>query len=83
MSDKKKTLLGQVISDRMNKTIIVIVNRKVKHPLYGKFITRSTKYHVHDESNQCKLGDTVEITETRPYSKTKMWQLTSVLNSME
>lgn len=83
MSDKKKTLLGQVISDRMNKTIIVIVNRKVKHPLYGKFITRSTKYHVHDESNQCKLGDTVEITETRPYSKTKIWQLTSVLNSME
>lgn len=79
MSDKIRTLLGKVISDKMDKTITVLVDRKVKHPLYGKFVTKSTKYHVHDETNQCKESDIVEITETRPYSKTKKWCLVSVI----
>ena len=79
MSDKIRTLLGKVTSDKMEKTITVVVDRKVKHPLYGKFITKSTKYHAHDENNECSEGDTVEITETRPYSKTKKWRLVSIV----
>lgn len=79
MSDKIRTLLGKVTSDKMDKTITVLVERKVKHPLYGKFVTRSTKYHAHDETNQCHEGDTVTITETRPYSKTKKWRLVAVV----
>ncbi|WP_116963805.1 30S ribosomal protein S17 [Fastidiosibacter lacustris] len=79
MSDKIRTLLGRVTSDKMDKTITVVVDRKVKHPLYGKFVTKTTKYHAHDEGNECKEGDTVEITETRPYSKTKKWRLVSIV----
>ncbi|WP_119343931.1 30S ribosomal protein S17 [Facilibium subflavum] len=79
MSDKLRTLLGKVTSDKMDKTITVVVERKVKHPLYGKFVSKSTKYHVHDEANDCKEGDTVTITETRPYSKTKKWRLVSIV----
>lgn len=79
MSDKIRTLLGKVTSDKMDKTITVVVDRKVKHPLYGKFVTKSTKYHAHDEANECSEGDTVEITETRPYSKTKKWRLVSIV----
>ena len=79
MSDKIRTLLGKVTSDKMDKTITVLVDRKVKHPLYGKFVTKSTKYHAHDENNECSEGDTVEITETRPYSKTKKWRLVSIV----
>ncbi|GGF89182.1 MULTISPECIES: 30S ribosomal protein S17 [Cysteiniphilum] len=79
MSDKIRTLLGKVTSDKMDKTITVVVDRKVKHPLYGKFVTKSTKYHAHDEANECNEGDTVEITETRPYSKTKKWRLVSIV----
>lgn len=79
MSDKIRTLLGKVVSDKMDKTITVIVERKVKHPLYGKFIKRSTRYHAHDENNTCKQGDTVTITETRPYSKMKKWRLVEVV----
>ena len=79
MSDKIRTLLGKVTSDKMDKTITVLVDRKVKHPLYGKFVTKSTKYHAHDEMNECNEGDTVEITETRPYSKTKKWRLVSIV----
>lgn len=79
MSDKIRTLLGKVTSDKMDKTITVVVDRKVQHPLYGKFVTKSTKYHAHDETNQCNEGDTVEITETRPYSKTKKWRLVSIV----
>ena len=79
MSDKIRTLLGKVTSDKMNKTITVVVDRKVKHPLYGKFVTKTSKYHAHDEINECNEGDTVEITETRPYSKTKKWRLVSIV----
>jgi len=83
MSDKIRILLGKVSSSKMDKTVTVIVNRKVKHPLYGKFITKSTKYHVHDEKNDCKEGDIIKITETRPYSKTKKWRLISIVNNIK
>jgi small subunit ribosomal protein S17 len=76
---KVRTLTGRVVSNKMNKTVTVMVERRVKHPLYGKFITRSTKYHVHDEENTCQEGDTVQIKECRPMSKTKSWQLHKVV----
>jgi small subunit ribosomal protein S17 len=72
---KIRTLTGRVTSNKMDKTITVLIERYVKHPLYGKFIRRSTKLHVHDENNECREGDTVEITECRPISKTKSWRL--------
>jgi len=75
----KRTLQGEVISNKMNKTIVVKVDRKVKHPLYGKYITRSTKVHAHDEDNVCQIGDTVMIAESRPISKSKSWQLVKVI----
>ncbi len=75
----KRTLTGQVVSDKMDKTITVKVERQVKHPKYGKFIRRSTKVHAHDETNQCKMGDTVTVIECRPLSKSKSWQLVEVV----
>ncbi|MFZ6773218.1 30S ribosomal protein S17 [Undibacterium sp. SXout7W] len=75
----KRTLIGKVVSDKMNKTVTVVVERHVKHPLYGKIIVRSAKYHAHDEANQAKEGDTVEIQEGRPISKTKAWTVTRVI----
>jgi small subunit ribosomal protein S17 len=75
----KRTLTGKVISDKMDKTITIKVERQVKHPLYGKFIKRSTKVHAHDETNECKMGDTVTVAECRPLSKTKSWQLVEVV----
>ena len=75
----KRTLIGKVVSDKMDKTITVVVERHVKHPLYGKIIVRTAKYHAHDEANQAKAGDTVEIQEGRPISKTKAWTMTRVL----
>ncbi|MDP3785900.1 MAG: 30S ribosomal protein S17 [Undibacterium sp.] len=75
----KRTLIGKVTSDKMNKTVTVLVERHVKHPLYGKIIVRTAKYHAHDEANQAKTGDTVEIQEGRPISKTKAWTLTRVV----
>ena len=75
----KRTLVGKVVSDKMDKTVTVLVERHVKHPLYGKIIVRSNKYHAHDETNQAKTGDTVEISEGRPISKTKAWTLTKVV----
>lgn len=75
----KRTLTGKVVSDKMDKTITVKVERQVKHPLYGKFIKRSTKVHAHDESNECKIGDTVTVVESRPLSKSKSWQLVEVV----
>ena len=75
----KRTLIGKVVSDKMNKTVTVVVERHVKHPLYGKIIVRSAKYHAHDEANQAKAGDTVEIQEGRPISKTKAWTVTRVI----
>lgn len=75
----KRTLIGKVVSDKMNKTVTVLVERHVKHPLYGKIIMRTAKYHAHDEENQAKEGDTVEIQEGRPISKTKAWTVTRVV----
>ncbi|MGB3738067.1 MAG: 30S ribosomal protein S17 [Pontixanthobacter sp.] len=71
----KRILTGTVTSDKTNKTVTVKVERKVKHPLYGKIMRRSKKYHAHDEDNAYKLGDTVRIEETRPISKTKSWKV--------
>ena len=71
----KRTFTGKVTSNKTDKTLTVLVNRKVKHPLYGKIITRSKKYHVHDEMNEGQIGDTVLIEETRPISKTKTWRV--------
>jgi len=76
----ERTLSGRVVSDRMDKTITVKVERLVKHPVYGKFIRRSTKFHVHDENNSAKAGDTVVIKESRPYSKTKSWDLVRIVD---
>ena len=77
----QRTLTGKVVSDKMDKTIVVKSERKVRHPLYGKYVRRSTKYHVHDENNECKMGDVVTIKECRPMSKTKSWTLVRVISS--
>jgi small subunit ribosomal protein S17 len=71
----KRILTGTVVSDKTDKTVTVLVERKVKHPLYGKIIRRSKKYHAHDEGNEFRAGDTVRIEETRPISKTKTWRV--------
>jgi small subunit ribosomal protein S17 len=71
---------GSVISDRMDKSAIVLIERKVKHPIYGKFVKKSTKLHIHDENNECGIGDTVQISECRPISRTKSWTLVKVIN---
>ncbi len=75
----KRTLIGTVLSDKMDKSITVLIERRIKHPIYGKYITRSTKLHVHDENNACRAGDKVEIVECRPISKTKAWNLVRVI----
>ena len=75
----KRTLTGRVVSDKMNKTVTVLVERRVKHPLYGKIVTRSKKYHAHDETNEFKEGDTVLIEESRPLAKTKAWRVTRLV----
>ncbi len=74
-----RTLQGRVISDRMDKSITVQVERRVKHPIYGKYIRRSTKVHAHDENNECRIGDTVVVEQCRPLSKTKKWRLVKVV----
>ena len=79
MSEVKRTQQGRVVSDKMDKSITVAIERFVKHPIYGKFIKRTTKVHAHDEDNTCGLGDKVEIAECRPLSKTKSWTLVKVL----
>ena len=71
----KRTLTGRIVSDKMNKTVTVLVERRVKHPLYGKIMTRSQKYHAHDEKGEFKMGDLVTIEECRPISKTKAWRV--------
>ena len=78
-SSVKRTLIGRVVSDKMEKTVTVLVERKVKHPMYGKIMVRSKKYNAHNEGNTAKAGDLVEIVETRPVSRTKTWAVTSVL----
>ncbi|RYF23626.1 MAG: 30S ribosomal protein S17 [Flavobacteriales bacterium] len=75
----RKSRIGLVTSDKMDKTITVAVERKVKHPIYGKFLKKTTKFHAHDETNQCGIGDTVRIMETRPLSKTKSWRLVEII----
>lgn len=79
MTDKIRSVQGKVVSDKMEKSFVVAIERKVKHPLYGKFIRRTTKLHVHDENNEAKLGDVVEIRECCPLSKTKSWTLVRVV----
>lgn len=72
---------GKVVSNKMDKTITVLIERRVKHPVYGKYITRSSKIHAHDENNVCGIGDTVKVTESRPISKSKTWKLLEVVES--
>ena len=74
-----RTLVGKVVSDKRAKTITVLIERRTKHELYGKIVARTSKYHAHDEKNECKLGDVVEITECRPISKTKAWVVTRLV----
>jgi small subunit ribosomal protein S17 len=74
-----RTLQGRVVSDKMDKTITVLIERQVQHPIYGKFIRRSTKVHAHDENNECRAGDMVVVEQCRPLSKTKTWRLVRVV----
>ena len=78
---RTRTATGKVVSNKMDKTITVLIERRVKHPVYGKYITRSSKIHAHDESNQCGIGDTVTVAESRPISKSKTWKLVEVVES--
>ena len=75
----KRTLTGRVVSDKMDKTVVVLIERRVKHPMYDKIIVRSRKYHAHNVDNQAKSGDLVEIQESRPVSKTKSWAVVKLL----
>ena len=75
----KRTLIGKVVSDKREKTVTVLVERRVKHPIYDKIMIKSSKYHAHDEKGEYKMGDTVEITESRPLSKTKNWVATRLV----
>jgi small subunit ribosomal protein S17 len=79
----KRTFIGRVVSNKMEKTVTVLVERKVKHPVYGKYVTKSTKLHAHDESNQINEGDVVEIAETRPLSRTKTWAVLRVVQAAQ
>lgn len=78
-TDSNRVLTGQVISNAMDKTITVVIERRVKHPLYGKFMRRSTKVHAHDDANECNEGDLVRVEQCRPLSKTKSWRLIEVV----
>jgi small subunit ribosomal protein S17 len=78
---RTRVATGKVVSNKMDKTITVLVERRVKHPVYGKYITRSSKIHAHDESNQCGIGDTVTVAESRPISKSKTWKLLEVVEA--
>lgn len=75
----RKTRVGKVVSDKMDKTIVVAIEDNIKHPKYGKIIKNTKKIHVHDENNECGVGDTVEVMETRPLSATKRWRLVSIV----
>jgi small subunit ribosomal protein S17 len=77
----RRTLIGRVVSDKMQKTVTVLVERRVKHPLYGKYVAKSKKYHAHDETNQYKDGDTVEISESKPISRRKSWVVTRLVEA--
>lgn len=75
----RKERVGQVVSNKMDKSITIAVNRKIKHPMYGKFMEKTTKFMAHDEKNECQIGDTVKIMETRPLSKNKRWRLVEII----
>jgi small subunit ribosomal protein S17 len=75
----QRTLMGRVVSNKMDKSIVVLVERKERHPLYGKFVKRSNKFHAHDAENSCNEGDVVTIEQTRPMSKTKTWRLVDIV----
>ena len=79
----RKERIGTVTSNKMDKTIIVAVERKVKHPIYGKFIKKTTRFHAHDEKNEASIGDVVRISETRPLSKTKRWRLVEIVEKVK
>ena len=82
-AEKKRTLTARVVSNKMDKSAVVMIDRKVKHPVYGKYISRTTKLHIHDADNVCQEGDTVTIEECRPLSKTKSWRLVEVVGHGE
>jgi small subunit ribosomal protein S17 len=82
-TEVKRTVTGRVVSNKMDKTATVLIERKVKHPIYGKYIRRSTKLHVHDADNACQEGDTVTIQQCRPLSKSKSWQLVDIVERGE
>jgi len=77
--NKRKEVVGEVFSNKSDKTIVVVVERRIKHPIYGKFIRKSTKFMAHDEKNECNVGDKVQLMETRPLSKNKRWRLVKII----
>ena len=79
----QRTIEGRVVSNKMQKTVTVLLERQVQHPLYGKIVRRSSKVHAHDENNECKEGDVVRIAETRPLSKTKNWRVVKIVTRAE
>ena len=79
--NRRKTKVGIVVSDKMDKTIVVAIKTKVRHPLYGKMVNRTRKFKAHDENNECGIGDTVKIMETRPISKDKRWRLVEIIET--
>ena len=79
----RKERIGKVTSNKMQKSITVAVDRKVKHPIYGKFLKKTTSFHAHDEKNECSIGDTVKIMESRPLSKTKRWRLVEIVEKVK
>lgn len=76
---KKRQVVGTIVSDKMDKTVVVLVERLVKHPLYHKYIRRKSKFAAHDEKNECKIGDKVRVTESRPISRTKKWRVSEII----
>ena len=80
---QRKTREGVVVSAAMNKTAVVLMKRRLRHPVYGKYVTRSKKFYVHDENNECRVGDVVRIVETRPLSKLKRWRLVELVQRAE
>jgi small subunit ribosomal protein S17 len=82
-TSRRKVRVGTVVSDKMDKTIVVKVDTRMPHPLYGKIVTRSKKYKAHDEENRCRVGDVVRIMETRPLSRTKRWRLVEIIERPE
>jgi len=83
LKGSSKIRIGKVVSDKMDKTVVVKIHRRISHPLYGKIITRSERVKAHDEKNECRLGDTVKIQETRPLSKEKRWRVVEIIKREE